>query len=131
MPEINWIGALVAGVVGFLIGAAWHSPLLFGKRWQAETGVDPQALRHPLWMPMTAGFLSPIVGAMALSALIGPTPSLMGAVVVAAVIGALIVAPAIKTNGLFRQDSIPLITIEAGFVAVQYIAMGVVLGLWQ
>ena len=50
---------------------------------------------------------------------------------VGAVIGFLCVAPAIKMNGLFGQNSPALIAIQALYPAVQFTLMGAILGLWH
>ena len=31
--DINYVGVLVAAIVGYAIGAFWYSPTLFGERW--------------------------------------------------------------------------------------------------
>src|ERR1044072_1172517 len=36
MPEVNWVAAVVAGIVGFFPGALWYSPLMFLKPWQTD-----------------------------------------------------------------------------------------------
>ena len=130
MPEINWLGSLAAGIAGFMLGALWYSPLLFSRRWQAETGVGgPKPIRYPFAVPMIASVVIAIVGAMALSALIGPVPSVKGAVIVGGVIGLFCVAPAIAMNGLFGQDSPALIAIHALYPALQFALMGLILAL--
>ncbi|BCW87785.1 hypothetical protein sos41_09150 [Alphaproteobacteria bacterium SO-S41] len=132
MLEINWVGAIVAGIAGFVLGGLWYSPLLFSKRWQAETGVGKTVpIRYPFAVPMIASVTISIIGAIALSALVGPAPSFKGAIVVGAVIGFLCVAPAIKMNGLFGQNSPGLIAIHALYPASQFTLMGAILGLWS
>lgn len=132
MPEINWIGAVVAGVVGFMLGAMWYSPLLFSKRWQAETGVgETTPIRYPFALPMAASIGSAIVGAIVLSALLGPLGGVKEGVVLGAAVGFLCIAPAIKMNGLFGQDSPALISIQALYPALEFTLMGAILGLWN
>lgn len=31
--DINWLALIVAAVINMAVGAAWYSPLLFGKKW--------------------------------------------------------------------------------------------------
>lgn len=131
MPEINWLGGLVAGIVGFMLGAIWYSAL-FGKTWMRDHGLKPEGpFRYPSWLPMFAAIGSSIVGAFVLSALLGPAPGVTNGVLWGAAVGFLVVAPSIKMNGLFAQDTPALITIEALYPALQYTLMGLILGLWS
>ncbi|MDP4292220.1 MAG: hypothetical protein Q8908_14155 [Bacteroidota bacterium] len=34
--EINWLAILVVLVLSFVLGALWHSRLLFGKAWTED-----------------------------------------------------------------------------------------------
>lgn len=38
MPQINYLAVLVAGVVIFMLGGLWYSPVMFAKRWVALQG---------------------------------------------------------------------------------------------
>jgi hypothetical protein len=132
MPEINWLGAIVAGVAGFMLGALWYSPLLFVKRWQAETGVGTtKPIRYAFALPMVVSVTTAIVGAIVLSALIGPVGNVKTGALLGATIGFLCIAPAIKMNGMFGQDSPALISIHALYPALQFTLMGIILGLWN
>ena len=37
-PPINYLAVLVAGIVIFVLGGLWYSPVLFAKRWIALQG---------------------------------------------------------------------------------------------
>lgn len=130
MPEINWVGGVVAGLAGFVLGGLWYSAL-FGTLWMREHNISKDGpFRYPVWLPMLAAVGSSIVGALVLSALLGPAPGVQAGVAWGAAIGFLVVAGAIKMNGLFAQDSVKLISVEAMYPALQYTLMGLVLGLW-
>jgi len=43
LGDINWLAAIVAGIVYYAIGAAWYSPALFGKPWMRSIGWDEEA----------------------------------------------------------------------------------------
>lgn len=129
--EINWLGGLVAGIAGFMLGGIWYSAL-FGTIWMRETGVTRESpKRYSMALPMVASIGISIVGALALSWLLGPAPGVKQGLIVGAVVGMFMVAPAIKMNGLFGQNSPVLIAIQAGYPALQYILMGLILGLWS
>jgi uncharacterized protein DUF1761 len=44
-PIVNNVAVLVAGVVIFLLGGLWYSPVLFAKRWVALIGKSEQELK--------------------------------------------------------------------------------------
>lgn len=44
-PELNMVAVIVAGLVYWLVGGLWYSPVLFGKMWMEAMGYkkeDPQ-----------------------------------------------------------------------------------------
>lgn len=129
--QINWLGGLVAGLAGFALGGLWYS-VLFGRIWQRETGVTMDSpKRWPAWLPMLSSVAISVVAALTLSFLIGPHPGVKVGVISGAIIGFLIVAPMIKMNGLFRQDSAALISIHTLYPALQFVLFGLILGLWS
>jgi hypothetical protein len=44
-PPINWLAVLVAGIVIFLLGGLWYSPILFSKRWLALQNKTEEQMR--------------------------------------------------------------------------------------
>lgn len=130
MGEINWIGGIVAGFAGFVLGGVWYSAL-FGTIWMREHKLTKEGpFRYPAWLPMLAAVAISIIGALALSYLIGPYRGFARGLFIGGGVGLLMVGPAIKMNGLFAQDSPKLIAIEAGYPVVQYALMGIILGIW-
>src|SRR5205814_10317288 len=45
MPEVNYLAVFVAGLVIFLLGGLWYSPILFAKRWIALQGRTEEQMR--------------------------------------------------------------------------------------
>jgi hypothetical protein len=86
-------------------------------------------MRYPVWLPMVGAVALSILGAIGLSLLMGHSPSLKDAVLTGAVVGFLCVAPAIKMNGLFGQNSPVLIMIHTLYPALQCVLMAVILSL--
>lgn len=43
--QINWAAVAVAAVSNFMLGGLWYSPVLFGKAWQKENGLDDESLK--------------------------------------------------------------------------------------
>jgi uncharacterized protein DUF1761 len=44
-PPINYLAVLVAGIVIFVLGGLWYSPVLFAKRWIALQGRTEEQMR--------------------------------------------------------------------------------------
>ena len=45
MPPVNWLAVLVAGIVIFVLGGLWYSPVLFAKKWTALQGRTEEQMR--------------------------------------------------------------------------------------
>jgi hypothetical protein len=45
LPTVNYLSVLVAGIVIFLLGGLWYSPILFAKKWIALQGKTEEQLR--------------------------------------------------------------------------------------
>jgi len=62
--EINLLAVLVAALAHMVIGAFWYSPVLFGKKWMALSGMTKEKMEHchPSMHKMYAiGFLVSLV----------------------------------------------------------------------
>lgn len=132
MPEINWIAALVAGVAGFFVGGLWYSPVLFGKIWMAETGIDPAAPGgYPPAVQFGVGAVLSIVAAVVFAFFLGPNPDLTFATGIGALAGAAWVATSFWINGFFERKSWKLLAINSAYHTVQFTLFGLILGLWH
>ena len=54
MQHINWAGVGLGAVVMFAVGAIWYTAL-FGKAWQAATGLSDEQLKTGANMPLIFG----------------------------------------------------------------------------
>ena len=44
-PPVNYLAVLVAGIVIFVLGGLWYSPVLFAKKWFALQGRTEEQMR--------------------------------------------------------------------------------------
>ena len=44
--QVNYLAVLVTGIVLFVLGGLWYSPVLFGKKWLTLVGVPEAELRR-------------------------------------------------------------------------------------
>ena len=56
--SIDWVAVSLATVSTMVVGTLWYRPAVFGRRWQALTGKDPNAPAHRaaagIWLGFTA-----------------------------------------------------------------------------
>ncbi|MGI9305436.1 MAG: DUF1761 domain-containing protein [Gammaproteobacteria bacterium] len=121
--NVNWLAVIVGAVVAFVLGWAWYSPKLFGKKWAEGVGLSLEGASGP---PMAA-MVTQAIGTLLLAWVVGVTAAndaLMTIILIVLTIVFLIVAA-----GLFSKKSRYAIATEAGFVvamaAIMIVCQGV------
>jgi hypothetical protein len=130
MGEINWLAALVAGIVGFFPGAVWYSPLMFLKPWQADAGITGHGGDMAMPMRLGLGLLMSLVAALLFAVLVGPDPTLFYSVKVGLVVGVGFITTAFAIQYLFEGKTLRLTLINGGYHTVQFLIYGLIIGLW-
>lgn len=133
--ELNYLAIAAAAAINIGIGAAWYSPLLFGRQWTALMGKNARDLKA---MQATAGrtYLFSAVGAL-VSAFVLAQAVLYAAAVTplaGAAVGfwlwlGLVAAPGIMPT-VFEGRRTGLYLIFTGYQLVAFLAMGAVLAQW-
>jgi hypothetical protein len=131
MVEINWIAAVAAGILGFLPGAVWYSKLMFLKAWQAETGIEGHVGNMPESVRMGSGLALSVAAAIVFASFLGPEPPLQQALISGLAVGGAFITTAFGIQYLFEGRSLKLTLINGGYHVVQFLAFGLVLGLWH
>jgi hypothetical protein len=131
MPEVRWMAVVVAAVSAFVLGGLWYSPALFGRIWQRETGLTDERLKAG--NPSTIfglSFVLALVASWVFALFLGPevTPGFGAAAGAGA--GIAWVGTSFGINYLFERRSPRLFLVNAGYHAVQFTLIGLVLGLW-
>lgn len=131
MEGINILAVLVAALSSFLLGGIWYGPL-FKQAWCREAGVDPDPAkgRHPAKV-FGGAFVFALVSAFAFARLLGPAPELAQALAMGVTVGSCFVAASFAINYLFANRSLLLWLIDGGYHVLQFLAYGLVLGLWH
>ena len=130
MREFELIPAIVAALSGFALGSLWYSPLLFGKAWLRESGVDEARLAAAN-KPVIYGLalLLNLVAAIAFSMVIAPDASFFMAFHSGVGIGLFWIATAFGVSYLFELKSFKLWAINAGYFLGLYTLFGLIFGL--
>lgn len=115
--DVSWLGVIVGAVLAFLAGWLWYAPMLFGKGWAKDLGVD---LGSASSMPVAAMVLQ-AVGLLLLS-LLADRLQAMPWVFALAIVGVLVMN---FSGYLFGKRGMTANWTDAGYLA----AVGLVLGL--
>ena len=129
----NYLAILVATVSTFLLGGLWYSPVLFGRAWMREIGVNPEALagKGNFGLIMGVSFVLELIMAFNLAAFIGAKASLTFGLFAGAAAGFGWVALSFGVTYLFERKSLCLFLINAGYHGVAFTLMGGILGAWH
>ena len=127
--DINVWAVLAATAASFVLGGLWYSKLLFGTVWLRETGID-EANANPSVKIFGLTIFFTLIMAAALSWMLGPYPSVLEGIRTGLVVGIAFVACSFGVNYQFSQRGGKLLAIDSGFNIVQFLIMGVILGLW-
>jgi hypothetical protein len=131
MHEIDWIAAIVAGVLGYFPGALWYSPLLFLKPWARELNVDLNAPRPKhAGAQIAIGLIPSIAGALVFAGLVGIRPDIYVALHVALALAGGVIATAFAIQYLYEGRGWRFWLINSGYHLLQYLIFALVLSFW-
>ena len=136
MVHVNYLHVLVAGVVVFVLGWLWYSPLLFYKPWMRARGLDPVAAMAGAKMP-GGKLLVELVRCLLLAYVIARFVTLLG---IANLFGAVhfglflwIGFPVIILTGsvLWENTPVKVAAIHAGDWLVKLLVIPIIVTLWR
>lgn len=132
ISDLNYLAILVSGTAAMAIGWLWYSKTLFGNAWVKEIGITEEEMkkRNPA-TAMLFAFLLTLVMAFNLAMFLAGPPNLGWGIIAGALAGIGWVAVAFGINYLFEGRSFRLFLINAGYMAVVFIVMGAILGIWK
>ena len=126
MPQVSWLAVIVSTIAAFVLGGLWYGPF-FSKPWMREMGVGrdfkPRIARSILF---TVAIVLNFIAALVFGLFVGPSPSPALALGAGAAVGLAWAAPSVLIVYLFASRSLLLTAIDAGYVAAQFIAFGIV-----
>ena len=134
MSSINWLAVLVAAIIQFVIGWAWYSPYLFGRKWLAlkGAGADPMKGQSPA-KAMAGSFVAGLISAAVLAYMVVLTgvTTFGGGLWLGTLLWLGFVGAVMITDVLFDGKKPGLYLISAGYFLVAFALMGAVLAVWQ
>lgn len=131
LEHINWIGALVAALAAFLVGAVWYSPLLFARPWQRALGLSDEDLRSgSIGRIFASAFVAMFIAAAGFSLILGQDAGWIDGLHWGLGVGLLFVATSLAIHNAFERRPLYYWAINAGFNLVQFLIYGLVLAVW-
>jgi hypothetical protein len=135
LPDLNYLAVLVSGIVIFVLGGLWYSPLLFARPWVALMGKTEEELKATASGPASyvVVFICGLLSAFALAVIIDrfqPVTVLTG-VLVAVLCWAGFAGATSFGSALFSGQSRGLWLINSAYNLVAFIAAGVILSVWR
>ena len=135
IPQVHWLAVLVSGIVIFLLGGLWYSPLLFAKRWVALSGKSEEDIKKaapgalPFVLVFFCGLLTALVLAMVLNHF---RPLTIGR---GALVGVLcwlgFAAPSSFGTATFSGTPRALWLLNSGYNLVAFVLAAIILSVWQ
>ena len=135
MPHLNYLAVLVAGVVIFLLGGLWYSPVMFAKKWMALQGRSAEDMSGGGNMAAmyVQVFVCGLLTAWVLAILIEflPVLDVMRAVKLAVLCWLGLSAATSYGTAMFSMKPKSLWAIDTGFNLVSFIVAAVILATWR
>ena len=133
ISTINWFAVIAAALSTFLIGGLWYSPVLFGSRWAKENNFSKETLEGGnkagifgfafVWSLVMSFDLAMFLNAKTTTVAWGVTAGFLA--------GFGWVGSAIFIIGLFERRSTAYMLINAGYMIVSFLVMGLIIGAWR
>jgi hypothetical protein len=140
-PHINWLAVLVAGIVIFILGGLWYSPVLFAKKWialQNKTEEQMRAEAAAANMPLmyASAFLTGLIIAWAMAMVFAHIANDMTLNAAhGALFGALLwlgfAATTSYATALFSGKPRQLWLIDSAYNLVSFVLAGIILAVWR
>ena len=138
LPALNYLAVLVAGILIFMIGGLWYSPVLFAKPWMAQSGkTEAEFKASAASMNMAAAygavFLCGLVTAFVLAIVVNQfgCTTMAGGATVGAMSWLGFAATTSFGTSLFSLQPTRLWIINTSYNLVAFVVAGVLLALWR
>ncbi len=127
MPDVNYLGVLLAAISAFVLGGIWYS-LLFGRRWMALSGQSEEKLKSgsPA-MVFGLAFLAALVSAFVFAMLTRHVTDIGDGASFGFAIGLGIAAASLGLSYVFERRPLGLWLVNGGYLVVQFTLYGVIL----
>ncbi|WP_350352346.1 DUF1761 domain-containing protein [Microbacterium sp. A8/3-1] len=135
MMGINWLGVVLAIVVGMIVAFVWYQKGPIANAWEKLTGVTPERIKPVRVRSMVQLFITVIIMAIGLAVVIQLAAEATGddsvwaALLVGLVMWVAFSASTLVQHNAFELKPAKLTIINTGYQLVLFLAMSLVLGL--
>lgn len=133
ISTLNWLAVLTAALTNFMLGGLWYSPVLFGKAWQKENNLSDEDLKKGNMAKIFGfAFLWSFVMAFNLGMFLNDSNTDLSFGMTAGFLAGFgWLAAAIFIIGLFERKTNTYMLINAGYMIVSFLLMGLIIGAWR
>ena len=130
MIELNILGVIAATFIGLILGGLWYSPLAFGPAWMNCIGKTPESLGKQT-VPLIGSIVSSFLAAIGIALLYSfmNISDFSTALTIGAILGVLIIFPALLSDNLFCGWGNKLLLIQSGYRVTSIILMSLAIHL--
>lgn len=131
--DVNMWAVVVSALSAFLIGGLWYSPVLFGKAWMKETGLNDEDIENANMAKIFGlAFIFILVMAYSLAMFLNdPSIDMHLGAFYGFLTGFTWVALALAVNSLYERKSWKYMVINGAYWSVVFTLMGLILGAWK
>ena len=115
--DVNWLAMIVGAVVAFLMGWAWYSPKLFGKKWAEGVGLS---LDDPVKPPAMA-MIFQALGTLGLAWVVAVTAKTDALMTIILIVITFVLIQI--SGGFFIKKSGYAIATDAGYIVAMAVIM--------
>ncbi len=130
--DLNYLAILAGAVAYWLVGALWYSPVLFGKTWQALTGVTAENAPSPM-LTYLGGLVLLFITTVGLAFLKETTggTDLSDGVQLGLGVSIAFVTAQLVLNAMYEKRPRNLVAINAGYAIVGITLASIIVVLWD
>ena len=114
-----YLEVLIGGLAAFLLGFGWYTAL-FGKAWQAETGVTDEQAQSGMAMTHGLAFVMMCIISFNINYIINfhevAEQTFVHGAFHGVMVAGFVAVPAVAINYLYQKKSLKLFLIDAGYV---------------
>lgn len=134
--SVNNVAVVAAAVVSMVIGAAWYSPLLFGRLWMKLSGITEKSIAEAKKKGMAKSYAIGFLAVLVMSYVLAHFVDYLGATTIAAGMQAGFwlwlgfVATVMVNSFLWEGKPVKLYLLNIAHYLVVLLVMGAILAVW-
>jgi len=131
--DLNWLAVLVAGLAYFVLGALWYTDALMGRQYRAALGLDPNAKAQPDPAPLVINLVAWLISALALALMMAASGAsgVGDGILFGLAVGVGMVVTQMFVTTTYENRGNALFKVNAPYVVIGYILMGIILATWR